>query len=78
MLFKFKVEDRVVTDYDGSGDDNDMYQSISERSVPDYICYLVLGDQRVVVVIIETKKRFTLNPLAQLITSILFHQHKQC
>ena len=64
----FKVEDRVVIDYDGSGDDDDdIYQGVSEQSVADYICYSVHGDQRVVAVIIETKKRFTLNSLAQFI-----------
>ena len=45
--YMFKVEDRVVTDYDGSGDDDDdIYQGVSERSVADYICYLVHGDHR--------------------------------
>lgn len=61
--YTFKVEDRVVTDCD----DDDICQGVSERSIADYICYSIHGDQRVVAVIIETKKRFTLNSLAQLL-----------
>ena len=42
----------MVTDYDGSGHNDD--EGVSERSVGDYICYSIHGDQRVVAVMIET------------------------
>ena len=51
QIIILKVEDRVVTDYDGPGDNNDTYQSVSEQIVADYTSYLVHVDQGVVSVI---------------------------
>ena len=61
--YMFKVEDRLVTEYNEDG----IHHGVSERSIADYICYSIHGGKRVVAVIVETKRKFTYNALAQLI-----------
>ena len=62
-----QVRRRVVKVLDDDVDDDDFHQGISERSIADYICYSVRGDKRIVAVIIETKRTFSLHALAQLL-----------
>ena len=44
-----------------------MFKVEDRVAIADYICYSVRGDRRIIAVIIEMKRKFSLHALAQLL-----------
>ena len=66
--YYFRVEHRMaVTEDERSSCNPDLSDAISSRSIADYICYSIYEGKKLVTVILETKQRFTINSLAQLL-----------
>ena len=64
--YLFRVEDKVCN-HDEDMEIDDLTEGISARSTADYVCYSVLENMRAVAVIIESKRHFSLNAVAQLL-----------
>ena len=58
-LNDYFFEDRSIGDNNNLSSHDDLVSGVSKGSIADYICYSVYGSLRPVVVIIETKKKFT-------------------
>ena len=63
----FRVEERAIGDNNNLSNHDDLVSSVSNRSIADYVCYSIYGHVRPVIVIIETKTKFTWNGVAQLL-----------
>ena len=64
--YRFRVEDKVCN-YDEGMETDDLTGGISTKSTADYVCFSILEKMRAVAVVIETKKHFSLNAVAQLL-----------
>lgn len=63
--YYFRVEHRFISDDNDSS--TELSQGISVNSVADYVCYSVHEGKKLVTVVLETKQKFNINALAQLL-----------